>query len=384
MHFEFSTATRIIFGRGAIQSIDDTALSLGSHALLVIGSTRKRADVLLSPLHQAGMRTTILQVDDEPTIASIEAGISLARENDCDLVIGFGGGSVLDTGKAIAILLTNQDDLLDYLEIIGKGRPLTIPAAPFVAIPTTAGTGTEVTANAVLGSPAHKVKVSLRSPLMLPRVALIDPELSATMPPSITAATGMDALTQVIEPYVSHLSTPITDTLCRDGILRASRALGPAYDNGSDIAARENMALVSLYGGLALANAKLGAVHGIAGPFGGMYHAPHGAVCAALLAPVMRKNILALLAHQPKSPAIQRYEGIAKIVTNKASAEILDGPRWVEELCTKMDIPGLSSYGFSKKDIPELSQKAIKASSMKGNPLVLDSEDIKEILLAAL
>lgn len=210
------------------------------------------------------------------------------------MVIGLGGGSVLDAGKAIAALVTNLGNVFDYLEVIGKGQPLVNAPLPFIAIPTTAGTGTEVTRNAVLGSPAHGVKVSLRSPMMLPSLAIVDPELTYGLPPEITASSGLDALTQLIEPFVSVKANPMTDAICREGIRHAAKSLRTVYHNGADASAREGMSLASLFGGLALANAALGAVHGFAGPLGGMLNAPHGAICAKLLPLVMEVNIKVL------------------------------------------------------------------------------------------
>ena len=213
----------------------------------------------------------------------VRQGVELARREQCDLVIAFGGGSAIDAGKAIAALLANGGELTDYLEVIGKGQPLRHPSVPFIAVPTTAGTGSEVTRNAVLASAEHQVKVSMRSPLMLPRLAVVDPELTLELPPAVTASTGLDALTQLIEPYVSIRANPLTDGFCLEGLRRVSRSLRRAYHAGRDITAREDMSLASLLGGLALANAGLGVVHGFAAPVGGMFHAPHGAICAALL-----------------------------------------------------------------------------------------------------
>jgi alcohol dehydrogenase class IV len=291
---------------------------------------------------------------------------------------------VLDTGKAIAMLLTNGRDPLDYLEVIGRGQPITKPALPYIAIPTTAGTGSEVTRNAVLGSPEHRVKVSLRSPLMLPRLALVDPELTTTMPPPVTASTGLDALIQVMEPYVSAKATPITDAICLDGMHRAARSLRRAYENGDDLAAREDMALTSFYGGLALANAKLGAVHGFAGPFGGMFDGPHGAVCAALLPHVMAINVKALRKRAPDSEALRRYDEIAQILTGEPEAVAADGVVWVHELCEDLQVPPLGAYGLITADFPDLIEKSGKSSSMQGNPIQLSSPEMTEILERAL
>ncbi len=300
------------------------------------------------------------------------------------MVIGLGGGSVLDTGKAIAALLTNPGDVFDYLEVIGKGQPLVNAPLPYIAIPTTAGTGSEVTRNAVIESPEQNVKVSLRSPLMLPRVALVDPELTYNLPPAITASAGLDALTQLIEPFVSVKANPMTDAICREGIYYAARSLRRAYENGADKEAREGMSLASLFGGLALANAALGAVHGFAGPLGGMLHAPHGALCARLLPFVMEANIKALETRQPEHPALGRYIEIAQILTGEKEATAHDGVRWTSELVDTLKIPGLSTYGMNEKAFPEAVEKTMKANSFKGNPIALNEDELRLILEKAL
>jgi alcohol dehydrogenase class IV len=384
MRFEFATATRIIFGAGTLREIGPLAAEMGQRALVVTGRTVARATPLLDVLTAQGMDYVLLPLGHEPTLDDVRLGTSQARERTCDLVIGYGGGSALDAAKAIAALLTNGGDPLDYLEVIGRGQPLTRPSAPCIAVPTTAGTGTEVTRNAVLASPDHRVKASLRSPLMLPRLALVDPQLTHTMPPEVTASTGLDALTQLIEPFVSSRATPLTDPLCREGIARVARSLHRAYHCGDDAGAREDMALASLFGGLALANAGLGAVHGFAGPLGGMFTAPHGAICARLLPAVMAVNVRALQERHPESEALQRYHEIARILTGDPHATAQDGIAWIEDLCTDLRIPPLSSYGVRQRDFPTLIDKASVASSMKGNPLPLARDEMEDILARAL
>ena len=338
--FEFATATRIIFGAGKIAEIGVLAKSFGSRALVVIGKSAgavQRVEPVLSALTQAGVDYDTFSVAGEPTLDTVRAG-----RKPGDLVIAFGGGSVLDTGKAIAALLTNPGDPLDYVEVIGKGRVLTNPPVPFIAIPTTAGTGAEVTRNAVLGSPEHKVKVSLRSPLMLPRIALVDPEVTSAPP-----ACRLDALTQLIEPFVSNKANPLTDAICREGMRR--------WREGGN----ENWALAAMFSGLALANAGLGAVHGFAGPLGGMYDAPHGALCAALLPAVLEVN---------ERRGVERIKEVRAIVG--------DIPALVREL----QIPGLRAYGVPREDFPVIIEKAKAASSMKGNPVGLTDVELMEIL----
>ena len=301
-----------------------------------------------------------------------------------DLVIAFGGGSVIDAGKAIAALATNPGDPLDFLEVIGRAQPLRADPLPFLAIPTTAGTGAEVTRNAVLGSPEHRVKVSLRSPRMLPRVALVDPELTLGLPPALTTATGLDAFTQLLEPFVSVRANPLTDALCRDGLARAARALPRVFADGSDLAARSDMALASLFGGLALANAGLGAIHGFAGPLGGMCGAPHGALCAALLAPSTAVNLAALAARAPQSPALARYREAARLVTGDPAATESALVPWLRELTQRLEIPGLRHYGIGADEFDDIVTKAGQASSMKGNPIALTAAELKLVLTEAL
>ena len=377
MRFEFATATRILFGAGVARDVASYAAGLGRRAFLVTGSSAERAQALvpgLAPFAVAG----------EPTIDLIHRGVAYAREQSCDLVIAIGGGSAIDTGKAIAALLNNPGDPLEYLEVIGRGQPLAHPPAPFIAVPTTAGTGSEVTRNAVLGSPEHRVKASLRSASMLPRLALIEPELALTLPRPVTASTGLDALTQLIEPYVSTRANSMTDLFCVEGLRRAATALPRAWELGSDLEARTAMAWVALLGGLALANAGLGAVHGFAAPVGGMFPAPHGAICAAVLPHAIEGNVAALRARAPESRAFARYEEVARLLTGNSHAAADDGVRWIAETCWKLEIPPLRAYGVREEHIPALVEKAAKTSSMKGNPIVLTPDEMGQIISRAI
>ncbi len=384
MRFEFATATRIVFGAGVLREVGALVAELGARPLVVTGGTPTRATRLLTLLAAQGFAPVIFAVTGEPTTDVVLRGAALARQHACDFVIGFGGGSPMDTAKAIAALLTNTRPLADYLEVIGHGLPLEQPAAPIVAIPTTAGTGAEVTRNAVLTSPEHHVKVSLRSPHMLPRLALVDPELTYDLPPDVTASTGLDAFTQVVEPYVTPAAGPLTDSICREGIRRAARSLRRVYQTGSDIQAREDMAVTSLFGGLALANAKLGAVHGFAGVLGGLFAAPHGAICGRLLPPVMLLNVRALRERDADNPALARYADIARLLTGAPGARPEDAIAWTAELCRELAIPGLTAYGVTAADFPQIIAGAIRASSMKGNPITLTEPELQEILERAL
>lgn len=384
MNFEFATSAQIVFGCGSSKTMAARVSVFGRRALLVTGKTPARAQFLADQLKDAGFALTVFPVQGEPEIETVEEGLILARRLKADCVIGCGGGGAIDTAKAVAAMLTNPGEPLDYLEVIGRGQPLTRDPAPCIAIPTTAGAGSEVTRNAVLKSREHGAKVSMRSPLMIPKLAVIDPELALGMPKSITAATGMDALSQLIEPFVSVKSNPMTDMFCREGIVRAAKALPRAFSEGDDIEARTGMAFAALLGGLSLANAGLGAVHGIAAPVGGMFDAPHGAVCAVLLPVVMEINLKALKRRAPQNPAIERYHEIARMLTGIQTASAEDGIRRVRELVKELEIPPLSRYGIQSSDLPVLAERASAASSTKGNPVRLDTAELQSILEAAL
>lgn len=384
MAFEFYSATCIIFGKGKLAEAPKRAAQLGKKALVVSGKNPERSISLLNGLTAAGVAVERFTVDTEPTISMIKQGLEQARQTGCDVIIGIGGGSALDAGKAIAALLSNPGDVMDYLETIGRGQPLTQPAAPYIAIPTTAGTGSEVTMNAVLSSPEQRVKVSLRSPLMQPSIAIVDPALMLTIPPDVTASAGMDALTQLIEPFTTPHANPITDALCREGLQRAARSLRRAYEFPEDEAAREDMALAALFSGIALANAKLGAVHGLAGPIGGMFNASHGALCAYLLPPVTEMNIWLLAENDFDHPSLTRYEEAARVVTGNPNASADDLVIWIHELRAALKIPSLSSYSITQADFADIIPKAQAANSMKGNPVALTPEHISEILAQAL
>ncbi len=384
MTFEFATATRIIFGPGTLVQAAEIVRTFGHRPLIVTGRDPARAQRLFDRLAAAQLTAATFAIPSEPTTEDIVRGTAHARASNCDCIIGFGGGSALDAAKAISALLTNDGDLFDYLEVIGRAQPLTSPSVPCIAIPTTAGTGSEVTRNAVLSSPVDRVKVSLRSPHMLPRVALIDPELTYDLPPTLTATTGLDALTQLIEPYVSSRANPLTGALCIEGIRRAARSLRTATENGRDTAARADMSLASLFGGLALANAGLGAVHGFAGPIGGMFPAAHGAICAALLPHVMETNLRALRARAPTHRSLRRYDELARLFTARAGAIADDGVTWVRNLVSALSIPSLGTYGITPAEIPVIVEAAAKASSMKANPIALTPAELTEILRRAL
>lgn len=384
MQFEFGTAARIIFGPGASRDVGSLAKNLGRRALVVVGRSLERSHRFIEALESSRIDCAAFHVPHEPTTNLVSAGTQMAKAAQCDVVIAVGGGSVLDAAKAIAAIASHGGEVTDYLEVVGQGKSLNQPALPWIAVPTTAGTGAEVTRNAVLASPEHRMKASLRSPGLVARVALVDPELTHDLPPALTASTGLDALTQLIEPYVSHRANPITDGFCVEGLRRCAGSLRRVFDNGRDARAREEMSLASLLSGLALANAGLGAVHGFAAAIGGMFPAPHGAVCAALLPRVMEMNVRALRERDPQNPSLRRFGEVARLLTGNPAAEPADGVDWIRALCSALQIPSLRAYGIAPEHFPELTEKTAKASSTKNNPIVLHVAELREILAAAI
>jgi len=379
--FEFATAGRIVVGAGRAAELPDVLAGLGTRVLVCTGASPARHQELLAGLR---LPAAVFGVAGEPTIELARAGLAVAREHRADAVAAIGGGSVIDTAKAVAMLLGNGGDPLDYLEVVGSGRKITRPAVPFVAVPTTAGTGAEVTANAVLASPEHQLKASLRSPLMIPRVALVDPELTVSCPPPVTASSGMDALTQCLEPFVSVRANPVTDGLAREGLRRAAAGLRAAYADGADLAARADMAVCSLLGGISLANAKLGAVHGLAGVIGGTGQVPHGVACAALLAPVIEANLRALRSGPAGHPALGRYAEAARLLTGAPGASADDGLTWIRETIARLAVPGLAAYGVGPDEAGRIAADAARSSSMQGNPVSLSDEELRAIVVRAL
>lgn len=384
MVFEFATATRLLFGPGKIRELPALAAAFGRRILWITGRHPERAASAFQALRDAGLQPQIYSIHGEPSVEQIREGARIARAADIQAVISIGGGSVVDAGKAIAAMVAQPEDVLFYLEVIGQGQPLHHPSLPFIAVPTTAGTGAEVTRNAVLSSPAHRVKASLRHATMLPVVALIDPALACDCPPDVTAASGMDALTQCLEAYVSCRAQPMTDALCLAGIERAVRSLETAVEDGQNLAAREDMALAAMFSGMALANAGLGAVHGFAAPIGGAFRAPHGAVCAALLAPVWRANLHALRATKDTEAALRRFETAGHLLTQKAQATDDEVCRWLQELTQRLKIPGLRHHGIQESDLDAIATQAMQASSMKGNPVPLPHATLVSLLNSAL
>jgi len=384
MQFEFSTTARIIFGSGKLNSIGSLIDEYSTKVLIVSGAPQEISDRLLNQLDLQDANFSLIKIDHEPTVEEVREVVKNARIGSYHLLIGIGGGSALDTAKATAALLTNPGDITDYLEVIGLNKPLINPSLPLIAIPTTSGTGSEVTRNAVIESPDHHIKVSLRSPYLLPRIAIVDPELTISVPPSITAITGLDALTQLIEPFTCRSPNPLTDVLCLEGIQRVASAIMKVYEDGSNLHAREDMSLASLFSGLALANAKLGAVHGLAGPIGGEIPAHHGAIVASLLPHVMATNIYALINRSPHHPALERYAKIGIMLNGDPAATADTAFQWVRNFCLHANIQPLSSFGLTESHFTKIIEKALKANSMKGNPITLTEDELRNILQRSL
>ena len=397
--FEFATASRTLFGCGVSKKVPSlvkelTALEGCADApvLIVAGASDRFSAPLVAALAAEDVASVVYHCPGgEPTTATAEAAIALAASNGCGAVIAIGGGTPVDTGKCVAAVLTNggdEPDLYDFLEVVGRAQPLTRRCAPFIAVPTTAGPGAEVTKNSVLE--AGDRKVSMRHPYMLPDVSVIDPELTLSMPRDVTAHTGLDALTQCVEPYVCNSANPLTDAVSLEGIKAGARSLRRACENGDDLNAREDMCLCSYYGGLSLANAKLGAVHGFSGTLGGLLHAPHGAICAALLPHCCTVNVAALegrvAAENPEvaEKYLARYRTVARAVTGREDATVADGVEWMQALVRDCGVPGLGSFGLKEDDFAEVIAKSKESSSMKGNPVALTDEELAAMLRMAL
>lgn len=387
--FGFATATEILYGPGSIKKALNAANNLqclGTKAFLIIGSNSiSRCSPIIDQLNEKKIPFVTFEVDGEPTTEVADQGATYAREEKCDFVIGYGGGSCIDTGKAVAMLVNNGGVCLDYMEVIGKSQPIKKKSIPLIAIPTTAGTGSEVTKNAVMASREHKQKASLRSPFMYPNLAVVDPTLCISVPPSVTAATGLDAFCQCLEPLTSGQANPLTDAIALKGLGHGAKGLRAAYANGKDAEARNNMALCSLFGGLALANSKLGSAHGFAGPLGGLLgdKAPHGGIVGALLPSCIVMNVKAMQSRDPTNPAIEKYAQAARVVLGRNDATVMDLANWVADTCQIMKVPPLSAYGLTEDMFPDVVKQSGGSSSMTGNPIKLTDEELTDILKQA-
>jgi alcohol dehydrogenase class IV len=384
--FDFSAAPRIVFGSSALTKVPEFVANFGRRVLMVTGSRPERYASVAAALGGMGATVEVFRVLNEPKAEDIALGVSLARTFGANVVLGIGGGSVLDAAKAIAAVTTNPGELLDYLEVVGRGQALNAPGLPCVAVPTTSGTGAEVTRNAVIDVPAQSTKVSLRGPYVMPRIAVVDPDLTLSVSPELSAATGFDALTQVIEPYLSRRHNPVTDGIAQVAIARAASALPRVVEDGTDRNAREQMAWVSLMGGLCLTQAGLGAVHGLAGPLGGVLKAPHGALCAALLAPTLASNLAALRASTlvERDEQLTRYRRLGQLLLERADATEDDGIAFLFDLSARLEVPKLKSFGLKESEFDGVIERAVRASRMQYNAVTLTTAELAGILRAAL
>jgi len=345
-------------------------------------------DELLARLTREGIGQVVVQQRAEPTVEDVDSAVQRARAKGCDAVIALGGGSAIDAAKAAAGLLTNGGSALDYMEVVGAGRQISQPAAPWMAIPTTAGTGAEVTRNAVIGYPPRRFKASIRSECLLARVVLVDPRLQAGVPAEVAARSGMDALCQLIESYTSRGAAPITDALALEGLRRAGQSLERACADPADLAAREDMAMAALLSGLTLSNAGLGAAHGFAAPMGANFPVPHGAICAVLLPHVIRANVSALRRADAGHPCLARYATVGRILCGQAglddAAAADQAAACAQRLAEALRIPPLRQFGVGLQHVEELVGLAQQSSSMKYNPIVLDAPMLSAVLRAAI
>jgi alcohol dehydrogenase class IV len=381
--FDFASAGRILFGRGRIAELPDLIKPSGKKVMLVTGGHPGRHDSLRILLEKAGIIVAVESVSGEPTVQRVSEITDSILRQQCEVVAGIGGGSVIDAAKAAAALANNPGDIMDYLEVVGAGKPLPQPALPYIAIPTTAGTGAEVTKNSVITVPEQHVKVSLRSPFMLPRFALVDPDLALECPPEVSVNCGFDALCHLIEAYLSAKATPMSDAVCREGLSRmGGGALVLHWMRPEDPNVMVNVSLGSLLGGMALANGGLGAVHGFAGVIGGMTGAPHGAVCAALLPAVLRMNLD--IACQGKQPlcrqTMARINETALMLSRDVNSKTQDLITLIENMSTQQNVAGLEKLGVKRAEFPVIIEKSSRASSMKGNPFLLTAEQLFRIL----
>jgi alcohol dehydrogenase class IV len=387
MEFEFLPTPHIFFGPKQFHKIGALAKELGSRLFIVasgsaLNSPETRETFTVSTLKQDIEFDTFL-IKGEPTIKVIDAGVQKAKEFKANVIMGLGGGSAVDASKAIAGLFTNGGSARDYMEVIGKGSVITQPSLPIIAVPTTAGTGSEVTKNAVILAEKEKFKASIRSPLLIPRIVIIDPRLMCSVPPSVTATCGMDALTQLIESYTSNKSQPLTDSWALLGVRKSFNSLPRCYTDGQSLEARNDMALASLLSGFCLANAGLGAVHGFASPMGG-FKIPHGVICAALLKPTIEANINELKKVDLNSVTLRKYATLGEIVSEKSYPSIDEAHKalvsYLEKMTQELKIPALSKFGVYNSDIDIVVEKAMKSSSMRYNPIKLEKKVLMEIL----
>ncbi|MBI3344529.1 MAG: iron-containing alcohol dehydrogenase [Gammaproteobacteria bacterium] len=384
--FSLSRLPQIIFGAGRFKETADLVASFGMRALVVTGAHSLQCTIhwhsLTEALKQSGISWEHITVAGEPSPAFVDQAVRDLREARIEVVLGVGGGSVLDGAKAIAGLLRVDHSVMDYLEGVGPELPYQGPALPFIAAPTTAGTGSEATKNAVLSQPGKQgFKKSFRHELLVPRYAVVDPELLATCPPELIAANGMDALTQLIESYVSLKANPFTDALAWSGIEAARDGLLPWYEQGG--AQSRNMAYAALLSGITLAQVGLGSVHGLASPLGAFFPIPHGVVCGTLVAAASEINIRALQSREPEHPALIKYARLGELLTRNEYSNTIVACNALIKILTdwteRLSLPPLRNYGVTTADVEHIVKHS-RGSSMKTNPIVLTDEEVGEIL----
>ena len=393
--FSINTLPRIVFGTGRLAELPDCAAEFGRVILLVTGARSLRNGTrwpeLMRQLQARGLAAHAVSIAGEPSPQQIDEIVRAHHGRGIEAVIGIGGGSVLDGAKAIAGLLPRGNSVMDHLEDVGRGLPYTGPSLPFIAVPTTAGTGSEATKNAVLSvRGADGFKKSFRHDCLVAKVALIDPALLAACPPKLMAAQGMDAFTQLLESYVSLRANPFTDALAWSGLEAVSGGFFAALGGGEGeaaVAGRAAMAYGALLSGITLAQVGLGSVHGLAQPLGSLFTLPHGVACGTVLAAATEVNLRALRARAPESPALAKYVRVGRLLSgnesldDSAAADALVGTlqQWTERL----ELPRLSTYGIGPVDIPAIVA-ASRNNSMKSNPILLSDDEVGAIVRARL
>lgn len=365
----------IRFGRGEAAQAPDRIAAFGPRGVLVHGAQAARASWLVEALRQRAELMT-LACPSEPTLPAVIAGTEAARQFRPDWVAAIGGGAAIDLGKAIAALVPAEGPATDHLEVVGKALPLTAAPLPFVALPTTAGTGAEATRNAVIGLPEHGRKVSLRDDRMMARLAIVDPALTDHCPRGVTLASGMDAVVQVIEPFISSRANAFADALAGPAAGQGLAALVRLMD-GEDAGARDRLAWVSLCGGIALTNAALGAVHGLAGVLGGMTAAPHGLICGRLIGPVLRAN-----RDRAGGEAAARLDRVLAAVAGQLGGAPEAAPETLAGWVSAQGLAPLRSFGLREDDRAGVAAAALASSSMKGNPVALTQAELEGVLAA--
>jgi alcohol dehydrogenase class IV len=373
--FTFITPPEILFGHDQSSRTLEVARRFGSRVFLVSGG-RSFETLAVAKLLFGLPRWS---VSGEPDVATVDDGVQRCREAGADVVVAVGGGSVMDAAKAVAGVAANEGSVRDYLEQVGDRKLIRTPL-PLIAVPTTAGSGSEATKNAVIRVPDLKVKRSIRHDQLVPRVAIVDPDLSAAAPRPVAASAGLDAFTHLLEGYVSTGAHAMTDALALPGIRKAARGLRALAEGRHTAESQEAMALASLWGGIVLANAGLGAVHGLVAPLGGRCAIPHGIGCACLLVETMKTNLVALRQRAPQSPALERYEKVARRLSFRSPEDLAEGLAALRRL---LGVGSLASYGVTPDDVAPIV-KASRGGSMKYNPIELTDAELESVVRASL